>query len=189
MENKINNKKNHPVNNVKWIPINKIFSNNYNPNTVAPPEMKLLKKSIEEDGYTQPIVCYYDKKNDKYIIVDGFHRYRICKEYKKILKSTDGCLPVTIIKKKLSDRMASTIRHNRARGTHQIGNMSDLVSQLYLSGWSNKKIQKNLGMDLDEVNRLKQFKGLGILFKNYQFSKAEKDDIRQNWKFKKKTFK
>jgi len=182
MENK------HPVNNVQWIPIDKVFSNDYNPNKVAPPEMKLLEKSIREDGYTQPVVCFYDKKNDKYVIVDGFHRYRVCKENADIQESTGGCLPVVIIDKPISNRMASTIRHNRARGTHQIGNMADLVSQLYLSGWSNKRIGEELGMDLDEINRLKQFKGLGILFKNYEFSKAEQDDQTFHYKFRKPVF-
>lgn len=182
MENK------HPVSNVQWILLEKIFSNNYNPNKVAPPEMKLLEKSIREDGYTQPVVCFYDKENDKYIIVDGFHRYRVCRENKDIQESTGGCLPVVVIDKPISNRMASTIRHNRARGTHQISNMADLVSQLYLSGWSNKKIAEELGMDADEINRLKQFKGLGILFKNYQFSKAEKDETDFGWKLKHNTF-
>lgn len=179
----------HPINSVQWIKIEKIFSNEYNPNKVAPPEMKLLEKSILEDGYTQPIVCYYDKENDKYIIVDGFHRYRCCKENKEIYDSTDGCLPVVTIDKKISERMASTIRHNRARGTHQITNMSDLVSQLYLSGWSNKRIGEELGMDLDEINRLKQFQGIGILFKNTEFSKAESDEIDNKWRHRKEYFK
>lgn len=183
MENK------HPINNVQWIPIDKVFSNEYNPNKVAPPEMALLEKSIREDGYTQPVVCFYDKKNDKYIIVDGFHRYRVCRENKDIYESTNGCLPVVVIAKNINERMASTIRHNRARGTHQIGSMSDLVAEMYLNGWSDKRIMDELGMERDEVNRLKQFKGLGILFKNYEFSKAENDEVANDWKFKKETFK
>ncbi|MFW5720779.1 MAG: IbrB-like domain-containing protein [Bacteroidota bacterium] len=182
MENK------HPVNNVQWIPIEKVFSNEYNPNKVATPEMKLLIKSIREDGYTQPIVCYFDSKNDKYIVVDGFHRYRACKENDDIKKSTNECLPIVVIDKPISNRMASTIRHNRARGTHQVSSMADIVSQLYLSGWSNKRISEELGMDLDEINRLKQFTGLGMLFKNYQFSKAEKDNVKNDWKFRKNVF-
>lgn len=168
--------KDHPVSTVRWIPIEKIFANDYNPNEVAPPEMELLAKSIREDGYTQPVVCYYDKENDRYIVVDGFHRYRIAKENEDILASTEGCLPVVTINKSLSNRMASTVRHNRARGTHKIGSMADMVSQLYLSGWSNKRICAELGMDLDEINRLKQFTGLGILFKNARFSRADSDE-------------
>lgn len=178
----------HPVGEVQWIPQEKVFANDYNPNKVAPPEMRLLEKSIEEDGYTQPIVAYYDKKNDKYVIVDGFHRHRVGKENKKIRGQLKNHLPVVVINKKISERMASTIRHNRARGTHQIANMADLVAQLYLSGWSNKRIGEELGMDLDEINRLKQFKGIGILFKNTEFSKAESDEIDSNWRYRKEYF-
>lgn len=167
----------HPVNSVQWIPLDKVFSNEYNPNVVAPPEMRLLEKSILADGYTQPCVCYFDKKEDMYVIVDGFHRYRCCKENEEIRNSTGGLLPVVVIDKPLSDRMASTVRHNRARGTHQIGSMAELVSQLYLSGWTNKRIKVELGMDDDEVNRLKQFTGLGLLFRNHKFSKAESDAV------------
>lgn len=167
----------HPVSAVRWVPIDKVFSNDYNPNVVAPPEMQLLAKSIQEDGYTQPCVCYYDRKDDMYVIVDGFHRYRCCKEIDAIRQSTDGKLPVVVIDKALSNRMASTVRHNRARGTHRINGMADLVSQLFLSGWTNKRIKEELGMDDDEVNRLKQFTGLGLLFRNHRFSKADPDDV------------
>lgn len=181
----IKKQKDHPINQVKWVKIDKIFSNEYNPNKVAPPEMKLLEKSIIEDGYTQPIVCYHDRKNDTYIIVDGFHRYRVAKENKEILGSTEGCLPIVVIDKNISERMSSTIRHNRARGTHQVGSMAEIVSQLYMSGWSNKRICVELGMELDEVNRLKQFTGLGMLFKGHSFTKAENDDVEVDWKFRK----
>ncbi|MFW5830751.1 MAG: IbrB-like domain-containing protein [Prolixibacteraceae bacterium] len=156
-----------PVMNVKMIPMDKVVANDYNPNKVAPPEMKLLKKSIEEDGYTMPIVVYYDKSDDVYIIVDGFHRYRCAKEYFKLDE-----IPATIIKKDLSNRIASTIRHNRARGTHQIKSMSDIVLSLINEGWDDYKIGQHLGMDPEEVLRLKQITGLKEAFINHEFSKS-----------------
>lgn len=156
-----------PVLEVKMIPMCKIVANDYNPNKVAPPEMKLLKKSIEEDGYTMPIVVYYDKSDDVYIIVDGFHRFRCAKEYFNLDE-----IPATIIKKDLSNRMASTIRHNRARGTHQIKSMSDIVLSLINQGWDDYKIGQHLGMDPEEVLRLKQITGLKEAFINHEFSKS-----------------
>lgn len=154
-----------PVMDVQMIPLEKIQANDYNPNKVASPEMKLLKLSIEEDGYTQPIVVYHDNEADKYIIVDGFHRYRCAKEYFHLDK-----VPCTVIDKSLDNRMASTIRHNRARGTHQIKDMSHLVLELVKSGWDDTDICKKLGMDLDEVIRLKQITGLKEAFANHEFS-------------------
>lgn len=156
-----------PVLKVKMIPIDKIVANDYNPNKVAPPEMKLLKKSIEEDGYTMPIVVYHDKDNDSYIIVDGFHRYRCAIEYFNLDQ-----IPATIINKDLSNRIASTIRHNRARGTHQIKCMSDIVLSLIHQGWDDLRISQHLGMDAEEVLRLKQITGLREAFSNHQFSKS-----------------
>lgn len=156
-----------PVLNVRMIPIDKIVANDYNPNKVASPEMKLLKHSIEEDGYTQPIVVYYDKEKDTYIVVDGFHRYRCAKEYFNLPE-----IPCTIIDKPLEHRMASTIRHNRARGTHQIKDMSVIVADLFKMGWSDEDICKHLGMELDEVLRLKQITGLKEAFANHEFSKS-----------------
>lgn len=156
-----------PVLNVKMIPIEKIQANDYNPNKVATPEMKLLKLSIEEDGYTQPIVVYHDKNTDKYIVVDGFHRYRCAKEYFNLKE-----VPCTVIDKDLDDRMASTIRHNRARGTHQIRDMSTIVIDLTKDGWSEVDICKKLGMELDEVIRLKQITGLKEAFQDHEFSKS-----------------
>ena len=156
-----------PVMDVKMIDMNKIVANDYNPNRVATPEMKLLKKSIEEDGYTQPIVTYYDSENDKYIVVDGFHRYRCAKEFFKLKE-----IPAVVIDKNINDRMASTIRHNRARGTHQIKDMSYIVLELFKKGWTDTEICKNLGMDLDEVIRLKQITGLKEAFSNHEFSRS-----------------
>lgn len=156
-----------PVMNVQLIPLEKIEANDYNPNSVAPPEMKLLKLSIEEDGYTMPIVVYYDKDRDKYIIVDGFHRYRCAKEYFKM-----DSIPATVIDKPIENRIASTIRHNRARGVHAIRGMSDIALMLVRSGWSDIEISRELGMDAEEVIRLKQITGLKEAFANHEFSKS-----------------
>ena len=163
-----------PVYNVIAVPVEKIQANAYNPNMVAPPEMKLLYKSILEDGYTMPIVCYYLKEEDKYEIVDGYHRYRVIKEHKDIYERENGCLPVVVIDKDLSNRMASTIRHNRARGTHSIELMTNIVADLVESGMSDQWIMKNIGMDAEELLRLKQISGLASLFKDKEFSKSWK---------------
>ena len=156
-----------PALNVRMVDINKVEANDYNPNKVAPPEMKLLRHSIEEDGYTQPIVTYYDKERDKYIVVDGFHRYRCAKEYFDLKE-----IPIVTINKDLENRMASTIRHNRARGTHQIADMSHIVLTLTEKGWTEEEISKHLGMELDEIIRLKQITGLKEMFANHKFSKS-----------------
>ena len=154
-----------PVLDVKLVDINLLQANYYNPNSVAPPEMKLLRLSIEEDGYTQPIVTYFD--GSKYVIVDGFHRYRCAKEYFKIKE-----VPVVVINKNIDERMASTIRHNRARGTHAIKGMSDIVLSLTKAGWADLEVAKHLGMDAEEVLRLKQITGLKEAFANHEFSKS-----------------
>lgn len=159
-----------PVYNVRAVPIEKVQANSYNPNSVAAPEMKLLELSIWEDGYTMPIVCYYLPESDTYEIVDGFHRYTILKTSKRIFEREKGMLPVVIIDKPISERMASTIRHNRARGTHSIELMVNIVSELTQSGMSNTWIMKHIGMDADELLRLKQISGLSDLFKNNNFS-------------------
>ena len=161
-----------PVYNVRAVPIEKVVANNYNPNKVAPPEMKLLELSIWEDGYTQPVVTYYDTERDRYIVVDGFHRYQVLKTSKRIYEREKGLLPVVVIDKDLTDRMASTIRHNRARGTHNVDLMSNIVSELHQMGKSDNWIAKHLGMDADEVLRLKQITGLADLFKDSEFSRA-----------------
>ncbi|MEZ3434745.1 MAG: ParB/RepB/Spo0J family partition protein [Lachnospiraceae bacterium] len=163
-----------PVYNIISVPIEKIKPNTYNPNTVAPPEMRLLYDSIKADGYTMPIVCYYDKEDDSYIIVDGFHRYRIMLDYPDIYEREDGMLPVSVINRSLDQRMASTIRHNRARGSHDIDLMSNIVKELHELGRSDAWISKHLGMDKDEILRLKQITGLAALFKDINFGKAWK---------------
>lgn len=161
-----------PVYNVQAIPIEKIQANSYNPNSVAPPEMKLLYQSIKEDGYTMPIVCYYLSDQDKYEIVDGFHRYRTMLEHKDIYEREKGCLPVVVIEKDISNRMASTIRHNRARGSHSIDLMVNIVAELTEAGMSDAWIMKNIGMDAEELLRLKQISGLAALFKDKDFSNS-----------------
>ena len=161
-----------PVYNVISVPVEKIVPNTYNPNAVAPPEMRLLYDSIREDGYTMPIVCYYDKEQDRYVIVDGFHRYRVMKEYPDIYEREGGMMPVSVIDKPLSERMASTIRHNRARGSHDVELMSNIVRELHDIGRSEKWISKHLGMDPDEILRLKQITGLAALFRDVKFGKA-----------------
>ena len=161
-----------PVYDVIAVPIEKIKPNTYNPNSVAPPEMKLLYESIKADGYTMPVVCYYNRQEDEYIIVDGFHRYRVMLENRDIYEREGGMLPVSIIDKPLDHRMASTIRHNRARGNHSVDLMSNIVKELHEIGRSDAWIAKNLGMSKDEILRLKQITGLAALFRETQFGRA-----------------
>ncbi|MDR2880132.1 MAG: ParB/RepB/Spo0J family partition protein [Fusobacteriales bacterium] len=157
-----------PVLNVKMVNIDKLKANNYNPNKVAPVEFKLLQTSIEEDGYTQPIVTYYDKKTDEYIIVDGFHRLLVGIKLK--LKK----LPVVVIEKNLKQRMESTIRHNRAKGEHQIDRVINIISELVKEGRSDDEIMHFLGMESDELLRLKQHSTIAEVFKNHNYSQSWK---------------
>lgn len=159
-----------PVYNIKAVPIEKTRANEYNPNAVAPPEMKLLYDSIKADGYTMPIVCYYHEENDVYEVVDGFHRRKIMLDHKDIYDRENGMIPVSVIDKPIDERMASTIRHNRARGSHDVDLMSNIVAELHEIGRSDTWIAKHLGMDLDEILRLKQITGLAALFKDKDFS-------------------
>lgn len=161
-----------PAYNVRAVPIGRIRANDYNPNAVAPPEMRLLYDSIKQDGYTMPIVCYYNMEDDTYEIVDGFHRYRVMLEHRDIYEREGGMLPVSVIDKPIDERMASTIRHNRARGSHDVDLMSNIVKELHTIGRSDAWIAKHLGMDIDEIMRLKQLTGLAELFRNMDFSQA-----------------
>lgn len=161
-----------PVYSVIAVPIEKIAPNDYNPNVMAPPEIKLLYDSIREDGYTMPIVCYYDKEKDVYVIVDGFHRYRVMRDYPDIYERESGKLPVSVIDKPIAGRMASTIRHNRARGSHDVDLMSNIIRDLHDIGRSDAWISKHLGMDRDEILRLKQITGLAALFRDIDFGQA-----------------
>lgn len=161
-----------PVYNVLRVPMDKVVANDYNPNAVAPPEMALLETSIWEDGFTQPIVTFHDSENDVYIVVDGFHRYSTMLNSERIREREQSHLPIVVINKQLGDRMASTIRHNRARGTHNIELMSTIVSELVEMGKGDRWICKHIGMSKDELLRLKQITGVAALFKNRDFSQS-----------------
>ena len=167
-----------PVECVQWVPSNLVFANDYNPNSVAPPEMELLNTSIQEDGYTQPIVVW--QHDGIYEVVDGCHRNRVGKEYADIRERIHGYLPVVVInddREDKGDRIASTIRHNRARGKHNVEAMSDIVLDLKKRNWSDAKIAKELGMDADEVLRLAQIQGLAEMFSDREFSQAWESDF------------
>ena len=163
------NKFTSPVYNVIAVALDKIEANDYNPNHVAKREMDLLYQSIKADGYTMPIVCFYDEEKKKYIIVDGFHRYTIMLTHKDIFKRENGMIPVSVIDKPISDRMASTIRHNRARGKHEVELQANLVAMLK-AGWDEIKIMKELGMTLEEVQRLIGLKGIASEIKGVPYS-------------------
>ena len=170
--------KEEPVDMVYWVKNDKVQANDYNPNSVAPPEMKLLERSIEADGYTQPIVSF--PRDDVIEVVDGFHRHRVGKESKIVNERVRSYLPIVKIKESQeseNDRMASTIRHNRARGKHQVESMSEIVIALKRRNWSDKKIGSELGMDPDEVLRLTQIKGLAEMFEDEDFSEAWKAEF------------
>lgn len=166
--------KDQPIDCVLWVDAERVEANDYNPNSVAPPEMKLLQRSIEADGYTQPIVTW--QREDGIIeVVDGFHRNRVGRESKAVRDRLMGRLPVTIVgadRTDRGDRIAATIRHNRARGKHKIDAMSEIVQELARRNWSNDRIGKELGMDPDEVLRLKQISGLAEMFADREFSQA-----------------
>lgn len=161
-----------PVYNIKKISIDKIFPNNYNPNKVSNREMELLELSILKDGFTMPIVCYYEEDKDIYTIVDGFHRFLVMKNSTEIFNRENGFLPVAVICKPIEERIASTIRHNRARGEHEIDSMINIVTDLCEKGVSDEWLMKNLGMDKDEVLRLKQTSGITKLFESNEFSNS-----------------
>jgi len=165
--------KSEPVDCVVWVRNSVVSANDYNPNSVAPPEMKLLEHSIAEDGYTQPIVSW--KNEIGYEVVDGFHRHRVGKESPTVQSRVHGYLPVVVInseREDKNDRMASTIRHNRARGEHKVDSMAEIVIELKRRFWSDSKIATELGMEPDEVLRLQQVTGLAALFMDRDFSEA-----------------
>ncbi len=172
--------KTEPVDCVLWVKNENVHANDYNPNSVAPPEMELLRVSIDADGYTQPIVSM--PHDDKFEVVDGFHRHRVGKEISQIRERVHGYLPLVQIRSSQEDksnRMAATIRHNRARGEHKVDSMAEIVVELKRRFWSDEKIAKELGMEPDEVLRLQQVTGLALLFKDEEFSKAwEADTLR-----------
>lgn len=161
-----------PVDFVRWVPNTIVHANDYNPNSVAPPEMKLLEHSIMSDGYTQPIVTW---PNEGIEVIDGFHRHRVGKESPSISARVHGYLPIVELKadqQDRNDRMAATIRHNRARGAHKVESMSEIVVELKRRFWTDERISTELGMDADEVLRLQQVTGLAGLFGDEDFSEA-----------------
>lgn len=166
--------KEQPIDRVRWVPVEKVQANDYNPNSVAGKEMQLLYTSILHDGYTQPIVTIYDKEMDSYVIVDGFHRYFTCKKNKDIYSRNNGCLPIVVLNKDINDRMASTVRHNRARGEHSVKGMSAMVYEMLKNGWKDSDICNELGMDVEELHRLKHITGFSKLFENTEYSRAHK---------------
>ena len=160
------------IDHVLWVPLKDVEANDYNPNSVARVELSLLKHSIEKDGYTQPVVTIYDKARKKYVIVDGFHRYLVLRKTKTLQDETRGCLPIVVIDKDVNDRMASTIRHNRARGKHSIGGMSNLVFNMLENGWKDEDVCNELGMEPEELLRLKHITGFSKLFKGAEYRRA-----------------
>ncbi|GHP00923.1 hypothetical protein KSF_109700 [Reticulibacter mediterranei] len=156
-----------PVSSVLWVPAEMVVANSYNPNTVMPPEMRLLYLSIKEDGYTQPIVVYWSEERQLYIVVDGFHRNRVGKEYSDIRERTHGYLPIVVISKSMAKLIEATIRHNRARGDHSVLGMVNVIAMLVEAGRSDAEIGKELGMSADEVWRLKQASGNSALFEQH----------------------
>ena len=170
--------KSEPIDCIQWVKSDLVEANDYNPNSVAPPEMDLLKLSILSDGYTQPVVAF--SNDDGFTVVDGFHRTRVAKEYDQVSNRVHGYIPVTVInedREDRADRIAATIRHNRARGKHAVDSMSEIVVELKKRNWSDKKIGKELGMDEDEVLRLTQISGLKEMFMDQQFSEAWKAEM------------
>ena len=175
------------VDNVIRVPIEKVYANDYNPNAVAKQEMKLLYISIKHDGYTMPVVTIYDKDNDRYVIVDGFHRYSVMKMYKDIYEENDGLLPIVVISEDINDRMASTVRHNRARGKHSIDGMGNIVTSMLNNGWSDNRIMYELGLEKEELIRLKHITGYSKFFENSEYNHAVVTDkqIEEKLKYEK----
>jgi ParB-like chromosome segregation protein Spo0J len=164
--------KGQPVDRVRWVPIEKVTPNDYNPNSVAGKEMSLLYTSISHDGYTQPVVTIYNAERDLFEIVDGFHRYYTCKTNPDILEANHGMLPIVVIQKDINDRMASTVRHNRARGKHSVNGMSSMVFNMLDNGWDDSAICNELGMEPEELLRLKHITGFSKLFEDTSYKKA-----------------
>tara|TARA_B100000780_G_C21101591_1_gene444549 strand:+ start:596 stop:1177 length:582 start_codon:yes stop_codon:yes gene_type:complete len=177
---------NQPISDVLWVSVDDVEPNDYNPNSVAGQEMKLLHTSIKHDGYTQPIVTIYDEEKKKYVIVDGFHRYFTCKNNKDIFDTTQGRVPIVVIKKDINERMAATVRHNRARGQHSVSGMSSMVFSMLDNGWKDEEVCNHLGMEPDELLRLKHITGFSKLFADTEYNKAwvTKHQIRIKKEFK-----
>ena len=164
--------KDQAVDLVLWIPIEEVSPNDYNPNSVAKIEMNLLYTSISHDGYTQPIVTIKDEETGRYVIVDGFHRYFTAYSNPDILEKNFGTVPIVVIEKDINDRMASTIRHNRARGKHSVTGMSSMVFEMLSNGWSDEEICNELGMQPEEILKLKHITGFSKLFQDTEYQRA-----------------
>lgn len=162
----------HPVAAVRWVHVDDVQANDYNPNSVPSHEMRLLYTSISEDGYTMPVVTIFDPDLGKYVIVDGFHRYTTMRTQPDIYALTDGFLPVVVIDKPIADRVASTVRHNRARGKHSVAGMGSLVFTMLREGETDAEICNKLGLEAEELQRLKYTTGFARLFENHEFSRA-----------------
>lgn len=178
----------NPVAHVQFVPVEKVHANNYNPNAVASNEMKLLYTSILHDGYTQPVVTIYDEEKDRYVIVDGFHRYTVMRVNKDIYEANGGLLPIVVLDKGINDRMASTVRHNRARGKHSIEGMGNIVLGMLKNGWRDEEVCNELGMEPEELLRLKHITGFSKLFKDVEYRRAwearSQARIKREWKEK-----
>lgn len=161
-----------PIDFVRWVDVDDVIANDYNPNAVAIKEMQLLHKSIKADGYTQPVVVVFDEQKDKYVIVDGFHRTTIMKTYPDVQEMTGRKLPVVVIEKDINERKAATVRHNRARGTHSVVSMSDMVFSMLDNGMTDAQVANELGMEKEEIVRLKHITGFSKLFADKEYSKA-----------------
>ena len=164
--------KHEPVDCVVWEKAENVIANDYNPNSVAPPEMLLLHESILQDGYTQPIVTIFDPEQKMYVIVDGFHRFYTAKTNEDILSRNRGYIPIVVIEKDINDRMASTVRHNRARGMHSVSGMSSMVFQMLENGWQDEDICNEIGVDIQELIKLKHITGFSKLFSDAEYNKA-----------------
>jgi ParB-like chromosome segregation protein Spo0J len=165
--------KNEPIDNVIWVPHQKVSPNDYNPNSVARVEMGLLLRSITYDGYTQPIVTIYDHEKDVYVIIDGFHRYYTMKQNQELQDRCNGYLPIVVLNKNINERMAATVRHNRARGKHSVNGMANMVFQMLDNGMADDTICNELGMEPEELLRLKHITGFSKLFEDHEY--------RQSW--------
>jgi hypothetical protein len=165
-----------PIDNVRWIPVEMVQANDYNPNSVAKNEMRLLYTSISHDGYTQPVVTIYDESIKKYVIVDGFHRYTIMRTNKDIYDANNGLLPIVVLKKDINDRMASTVRHNRARGKHSVAGMGQIVFNMLQNGMGDDEICKEIGLEAEELVRLKHVTGFSKLFADTEYSRSWETD-------------
>lgn len=170
--NSFSDKRHNPVDNVIWVNYNMVEANDYNPNAVARREMRLLYTSIKHDGYTQPIVTIWDEEKQKYVIIDGFHRYASMVYNKDLRELNNSQVPIVVLDKGINDRMASTIRHNRARGKHSVEGMSNIVLQMLKNGWGDSEICNELGLEAEELVRLKYVTGFAKLYEGKQFSQA-----------------